>query len=105
MNAALDALHEDVFRKHMAPFWAVDTSADHDEDRQVMNKKKALPFVWKYRDDIEPLLQRSAELITMQSSERRSPILVHPGLAPRRASPKQRSLAPLLSCCFCAALK
>ena len=52
MNAALDALHEDVFRKHMAPFWAVDTSADHDEDRQVMDKKKALPFVWKYRDDI-----------------------------------------------------
>ncbi|MEE8171763.1 MAG: hypothetical protein V3T62_02415, partial [Alphaproteobacteria bacterium] len=37
MNAALDALHEDVFRKNMAPFWAVDTSADHDEDRQVMD--------------------------------------------------------------------
>lgn len=86
MNAALDALHEDVFRKNMAPFWAVDTSVDHDEDRQVMDKKKALPFVWKYRDDIEPLLQRSAELITMQSSERRSLILVNPGLAPRRAS-------------------
>ncbi len=86
MNAALDALHEDVFRKNMAPFWAVDTNADHDEDRQVMDKKKARPFVWKYREDIEPLLRRSAELITMESSERRSLILVNPGLAPRRAS-------------------
>jgi gentisate 1,2-dioxygenase len=70
----------------MAPFWAVDTSVEHDEDRQVMDTQKAVPFIWKYERDIEPLLQRSAELITTESSERRSLILVNPGLAPRRAS-------------------
>jgi gentisate 1,2-dioxygenase len=85
-QAALDALHADVERNDMAPFWAVDTSVGHDEDRQVMDKKKAVPFVWRYKDAIEPLLYRSAELITTESSERRSLILVNPGLAPRRAS-------------------
>lgn len=85
-RAALDALHADVARSDMAPFWAVDTSVSHDEDRQVMDKKKAVPFVWRYKDVIEPLLYRSAEFITTESSERRSLILVNPGLAPRRAS-------------------
>lgn len=85
-RAALDALHVDVERNNMAPFWAVDADVAHDEDRQVMDKKKAVPFVWRYRESIEPLLHRSAELITTESSERRSLILVNPGLAPRRAS-------------------
>jgi len=85
-RTALDALHADVERHNMAPFWAVDTKAAHDEDRQVLDKKKAVPFVWSYQDAIEPLLYRSAELITTGSSERRSLILVNPGLAPRRAS-------------------
>lgn len=70
----------------MAPFWAIDKSVAHDQDRQVMDKKKAVPFVWRYKEDIEPLLYRSAELITTESSERRSLILVNPGLSPRRAS-------------------
>lgn len=85
-QAALDALHEDVERADMAPFWAIDLANKNDEDRQVMDKQKALPFVWSYKDSIEPLLYRSADLITTQSSERRSLILVNPGLAPRRAS-------------------
>ncbi len=83
---ALDRLHEDVFEANMAPFWAIDRGNKHDEDRQVMDKQKAVPFLWNYDREIEPLLQRSAELITMESSERRSLILVNPGLAPRRAS-------------------
>ena len=53
-SAALDALYADLDSRHIAPFWAVDASAGHDEDRQVMDKKKALPFIWKYRADIEP---------------------------------------------------
>ncbi len=84
--SALDTLYEDLRRGHMAPFWAVDADADHDEDRQVMDKKKAVPFIWKYKTDIEPLLYRSADLIILQSSERRSLILVNPGLSPQRAS-------------------
>ncbi|MEA2779551.1 MAG: gentisate 1,2-dioxygenase [Rhodospirillaceae bacterium] len=86
LQAALDQLHADVFSRDMAPFWAIDKTAAHDEDRQVTSKTKAVPFVWRYKDQIEPLLQRSAELITTESSERRSLILVNPGLAPRRAS-------------------
>ena len=45
-----------------------------------------MPFVWSYADDIEPILQRAAELVTMDDSERRSLILVNPGLAPKRAT-------------------
>ncbi len=86
LQAALDQLHADVEAGNMAPFWAVDKTASHDEDRQVMDRNKAIPFLWSYRDHIEPLLYRSAELITTESSERRSLILVNPGLAPRRAS-------------------
>ncbi len=86
LKRALDRLHEDVYSRNMAPFWAVDRAVGHDEDRQVRDKKKAVPFVWKYRESIEPLLYRSAELITTGASERRSLILVNPGLAPRRAS-------------------
>src|SRR5262249_28336537 len=79
-------LHADVYSRHMAPFWAVDKAASHDEDNQVRDKKKAVPFLWTYKTDIEPLLYRSAELISTESSERRSLILVNPGLAPKRAT-------------------
>ena len=83
---ALDALHQEVYDKHMAPYWVVDSSVDHDEDRQVMDKRKAIPFSWSYENDIKPLLYRSSELITMENSERRSLVLVNPGLAPSRAT-------------------
>jgi gentisate 1,2-dioxygenase len=84
--AALEALYQDLDSKHIAPFWAIDAAAKHDEDQQVMDKKKAVPFIWKYERDIKPLLLRSAELVSLESSERRSLILLNPGLAPRRAS-------------------
>ena len=85
-QAAMDQLHADVYRHHMAPFWAIDKKNKNDEDNQLRDTRKAIPFLWKYRTDIEPLLQRSAELINTESSERRSLILVNPGLAPKRAS-------------------
>jgi gentisate 1,2-dioxygenase len=85
-QAAMDQLHADVHRHHMAPFWAIDQKNKNDEDNQLRDTRKAVPFIWKYRTDIEPLLQRSAELINTESSERRSLILVNPGLAPKRAS-------------------
>jgi len=86
LQAALDQLHQDVYRHHMAPYWVVDRSVKHDEDRQVRDARKAVPFIWKYKSDIEPLLHRSAELITTETSERRSLVLVNPGLAPQRAT-------------------
>ena len=85
-QAELDALHRDVAAHNMFPFWAVSMDVAHDEVARLKETQKAIPFVWKYKTDIEPLLTRSAELITTESSERRSLILVNPGLTPRRAS-------------------
>src|SRR5258708_5418802 len=75
LQAALDELHADVYRHNMAPYWVVDRSVTHDHDRQVMQGRKAIPFIWKYKEQIEPLLYRSAELITTDTSERRSFVL------------------------------
>ena len=51
-----------------------------------MATDKAIPFVWSYGQTIGPMLERSAELVSLQDSERRSLILVNPGLSPRRAT-------------------
>ena len=45
-----------------------------------MGTQKAVPHLWSYKGDIEPILLRAAELVTMDDSERRSLILVNPGL-------------------------
>ena len=82
---ALKGLHSDVFSANMHPFWATTKDVEHDEVAQLMSPQKAVPWVWKY-SDIGPLLERAAELITMADSDRRSLVLVNPGLAPRRAS-------------------
>src|SRR5947199_40085 len=47
---------------------------------------RAVPFLWSYADVIQPLLASAAKLVTTVESERRSLILVNPGLAPRRAT-------------------
>jgi gentisate 1,2-dioxygenase len=86
LRAALDQLHSDVLRLNMAPYWAVDHSVEHDEDRQILDTRKAIPYIWKYKSEIEPLLHRSAELIRTDTSDRRSLVLVNPGLAPKRAT-------------------
>jgi len=83
-KAALKGLYDELYAKNMFPFWAT-SDTDHDEVKQLMATSKAVPFVWRYTD-IEPLLQRAAQLVTMDDSERRSLILCNPGLAPRRAS-------------------
>jgi len=86
LQAALDELHRDVYANNMAPYWVVDRKVAHDEDAQVMQGRKAVPFIWKYKRQIEPLLHRSADLIKTETSERRSLVLVNPGLAPQRAT-------------------
>ena len=62
------------------------TDVDHDEIKQLMATAEGGAVLWSYADDIEPILHRAAELVTMDDSERRSLILVNPGLAPRRAT-------------------
>jgi gentisate 1,2-dioxygenase len=85
-EAALKALYDGVFEKNLFPFWATSTEVAHDEIRQLMGSRKAVAHQWRYRTDIEPLLYRAAELVRMSDSERRSLILVNPGLAPQRAT-------------------
>ncbi|MEE2997341.1 MAG: cupin domain-containing protein [Pseudomonadota bacterium] len=85
-EARLDEVYEKLDELDLAAYWAVDNEReDHDEDGQVLKARKALPNIWKY-SDIEPLLYEAAELITMDDSERRSIVLVNPGLAPVRAT-------------------
>ena len=84
-EASLAGLYDDIHRNNMFPFWATSSSVEHDEIKQLMATAKAVPFVWKF-SKIEPLLQRAATLVTMADSERRSLILINPGLAPKRAS-------------------
>jgi gentisate 1,2-dioxygenase len=85
-DAALKALYDDLSEKHMFPFWATSADVDHDEVKQLLATAKAVPYLWHCAEDIEPILDRAVELITMDDSERRSVILVNPGLAPRRAT-------------------
>ena len=85
-EAALEQLYSDISAKNMFPFWATSTDVAHDEIKQLMGTQKAVPHLWSYKGDIEPILFRAAELVTMDDSERRSLILVNPGLSPRRAT-------------------
>jgi len=85
-DIALKALYDDVYAKHMFPFWATSTDVEHDEVKQLLASAKAVPYLWRCVEDIEPILHRAVELITMDDSERRSLVLVNPGLAPRRAT-------------------
>ena len=84
--AELERMYADIARKHLFPFWAKSADLLHDEIRQLMNGPRAVPFRWSYKDDLEDLLLRSARLVTTADSDRRSLILINPGLAPRRAS-------------------
>ena len=85
-DAALKSLYSDISAKHMFPFWATSADAANDEIKQLMATARAVPFLWRCAEDIEPILHQAVELITMDDSERRSLILVNPGLAPKRAT-------------------
>lgn len=85
-DAALKALYDDVFAKKMFPFWATSTEVEHDEVKQLLATQRAIPYLWRCAEDIEPILDRAVQLVTMDDSERRSLILVNPGLAPKRAT-------------------
>ncbi|MGE0748256.1 MAG: cupin domain-containing protein [Rhodospirillales bacterium] len=84
-DKALADMYADMDRHHLFGFWAVSTEKSHDEVERLKESRRAVPHVWRYKD-IEPILHTSAELITMENSERRSLILVNPGLAPSKAT-------------------
>src|SRR5947209_7136424 len=55
--AELEALHADIARKNLFPFWAATAGGSHDEIRRLMGAApRAVPFLWSYADLIEPLL-------------------------------------------------
>lgn len=85
-DAALKALYQDIADKRMFPFWATSADVANDEVKQLMATARAVPFLWRCEEDIEPILNQAVELITMEDSERRSLVLVNPGLAPKRAT-------------------
>lgn len=85
-EAALRSLYADLHKHHLFPFWAKASDVEHDEVRQLMGTQKAVPFLWSYKRDIEHILYRAVDLISTEDSDRRSVILVNPGLAPKRAS-------------------
>jgi len=86
-TAELSALHADIERKSMFPFWATNAGPGHDEVKRLMGAApKAQAHLWSYEEMIHPLLVKAAKLVTTVESERRSLILVNPGLAPRRAT-------------------
>jgi gentisate 1,2-dioxygenase len=85
-DAALKALYDELAAKSMFPFWATSVDTANDEIKQLMATSRAVPYVWRCAEDIEPILNRAVELVTMEDSERRSVILVNPGLAPKRAT-------------------
>src|SRR5438132_14357914 len=85
--AALDALHDDIERKHLFPFWAVNAGPGHDAVKRLMGAApRAVPFLWSYAGVTEPLLVAAAKRVTTVESERRSLTLPNPGLAPPRAT-------------------
>lgn len=85
-QAELDTMYAEIDRKHLFPFWARRSDVAHDEIKQLVEGVRALPFHWSYKKDLEPLLLQSARLIKHADSDRRSLILVNPGLKPKRAT-------------------
>ena len=85
-DAELQAMYAQINAKNLFPFWAKRSDVEHDEIKQLMEGVKAVPFHWSYQRDLEPLIQQSARLINHADSDRRSLILVNPGLKPKRAT-------------------
>lgn len=85
-EAALREMYADISAKSLFPFWAKSSEVEHDDIRQLMNGPKPIAFRWSYKDDLESLLHRSGELVTAEDTDRRSLVLINPGLAPRRAT-------------------
>lgn len=79
-------MYEEIGNAHLFPFWARSSDVEHDEIKQLMQGQRAVPYVWRYQEVLEPLLQQSARLISTADSDRRSLILTNPGLKPRRAT-------------------
>ncbi len=82
----LESMYEEIHARNLFPFWARNAGVEHDDIKQLMQGVKAVPHHWSFQRDLEPLIHQSAKLISTDDSDRRSLILVNPGLKPRRAT-------------------
>jgi gentisate 1,2-dioxygenase len=75
-----DCLRAELHKRHLFEFWDESYSKDeHIATKRITVEQNTVAHVWSYKDDIEPLLLRSAELIDIHESERRSILMVNPG--------------------------
>lgn len=84
-EAVMANMYSRIASSHLFPFWAQGDNA-HDEIKRLTDVKGAVPHLWSFQNELQPLLYQSAELVSTKDSDCRSLILVNPGLAPRRAT-------------------
>jgi gentisate 1,2-dioxygenase len=60
--------------KQLLPFWTVRSQMETVEPRSP-----AVPHLWKWKD-VEPLIRKSAEVVSIEEAERRAFLLMNPGL-------------------------
>ena len=82
-DAALKALYDDVSAKHMFPFWATSTDVEHDEVKQLLATAKRGPISLALRGRHRTNPESGGRIGHDGRFERRSLILVNPGLAPQ----------------------
>ena len=80
-DAEMAALHERTKALNLFEFWSEGDSAaaEHESVRRLSKRRQAVPHIWRFKD-VEPVLFKSAELIDMHMSERRSLIMCNPAL-------------------------
>ncbi|MEZ5865639.1 MAG: cupin domain-containing protein [Geminicoccaceae bacterium] len=83
---ALEDLYDEIHERSSVPLLGHHGRRRARRDQGAHGDAEGDSASWRWREDILPLLERAAELITMKDSERRSLILINPGLAPRRAT-------------------
>jgi hypothetical protein len=88
LQVVLDQLHAGPVRNNKAPYWVVDQSANHDEDRQVMKGRKAAPSSRSTRiksrrvsKDIHPIGKKNPNLPFRPAVRAGDPIFVSEDLA------------------------
>lgn len=74
LEAEREVLHDAVHRLSMHPFWTARADIE-----LVEPKSPARPFLWRW-SEVAPLLRKSAELVSIEESERRVLLFANPSL-------------------------
>ncbi len=86
-DAALRSMYDSISsREHVSVLGDLERCRAMTRCSQLMATTQAVPLLWSYAETSSRCCGAPRNLITMDDSERRSLILVNPGLAPKRAS-------------------